>query len=56
MLDSNYYYKIYQQWSDGQTDITSRWMDFVKLVSRKSGKTQTQVMDDLKKCKWFKWR
>ena len=54
MFDSNFYYKIYQQWSDGQSDIDSRWMDFVKLVSKESGKTQTQVMCELKKCKWFK--
>lgn len=56
MIDRNYYYKIYQQWSDGQSDIASRWMDFVEMVSKNSNKSQTQIMEELKKFKWFKWR
>ena len=44
---------MYQQWADGQSDVASRWLDFVEMAARVYGITPDQVMKELQKCQWF---
>ena len=44
---------MYQQWADGQSDVASRWLDFVEMAARVYGTTPDQVMKELQKCQWF---
>ena len=54
MVDLRLLQIMYQQWSDGQTNIAVRWMDFIELASRSTGLAQDQLMRELQKCYWFK--
>jgi len=54
MVDLRFLQMMYQQWSDGQTNIASRWIDFIELASRHTGLAQDQLMRELQKCYWFK--
>jgi len=54
MVDLRFLQMMYQQWSDGQTNIASRWIDFIELASRSTGLAQDQLMRELQKCYWFK--
>ena len=55
MIDLRLFQTVYQQWSDGQTNIAARWVDFVELVSRMSKVPQDEVARQLQKTNWFKW-
>jgi len=44
---------MYQQWADGQTDVASRWLDFVEMAAQAQGTTADQIMKELQKCSWF---
>ena len=54
-MDIRFLQTMYQQWSDGQSNAQSRWLDFVELASRQTGVAQDQLMRELQKCYWFKW-
>lgn len=44
---------MYQQWANGQTDVASRWLDFVEMAAQAQGTTADQIMKELQKCSWF---
>ena len=44
---------MYQQWADGQTNVSIRWLDFVEMAARVHGTTADQIMKELQKCSWF---
>ena len=44
---------MYQQWADGQTDATRRWLDFAEMAARVHCTTADQIMKELQKCSWF---
>lgn len=56
MVDLRFLQKMYQQWSDGQSHLAARWMDFVDLASRHTGVAQDQLLRELQKCYWFQKR
>jgi hypothetical protein len=56
MLDHRFLQQVYQQWSDGQSDVSSRAADFVELAHRLTSAPKDQLMRELQKCSWFKRR
>lgn len=56
MFNSQFLQKIYQQWCDGQSDVSGRWLDFVKLAATHSNVSVEVMTEELKKYRWFNWR
>lgn len=54
MADLRLLKQVYQQWSDGQSNLAVRARDFVELASRLTGMPADQLMRELQKCYWFK--
>ena len=55
-MNSQFLQKIYQQWCDGQSDSTARWLDFVRLAASHNSTTVEKMAEELKKYRWFNWR
>jgi len=56
MIDLRFLQMMYQQWSDGQSDIASRWVDFIEFAARHSNHDTEELRGALQKTYWFKWR
>ena len=54
MTDLRFLQTVYQQWSDGQSDLASRARDVIELASRITGTPPDQLMRELQRCSWFK--
>ena len=54
MTDLRFLQTVYQQWSDGQSEVASRARDFVEMAHRLTGEPQDQLMRELQQCSWFK--
>ena len=53
-MDIRFLQTMYQQWSDGQSNATARYIDFLEMASKQTGIAQDQLMRELQKCLWFK--
>ena len=53
MADLRFLQQVYQQWSDGQSNLASRAVDFIELAHRLTGVPKDQLMRDLQRCSWF---
>lgn len=53
MADLRFLKTVYQQWSDGQSNVASRAVDFVELAHRLTHESKDQLMRELQKCYWF---
>lgn len=53
-MDIRFLQTMYQQWSDGQSNATARYIDFLEMASKQIGVAQDQLMRELQKCYWFK--
>ena len=53
MTDLRLLQQVYQQWSDGQSNLAARAVDFVELASRITGTPPDRLMRDLQRCSWF---
>jgi hypothetical protein len=56
MYNDRFLQMMYQQWSDGQSDVTARWRAFVELAARHNAVTVEVMLEELKKYQWFSWR
>jgi hypothetical protein len=54
MTDLRLLQTVYQQWSDGQSNVANRAVDFLELAHRLTGTPKDQLMRDLQQCVWFK--
>jgi len=54
MTDLRFLQNVYQQWSDGQSNVGSRSVDFIELAHQLTRVPKDQLMRDLQKCYWFK--
>ena len=55
MIDLRLLQTMYQQWCQGNSDITHRWIDFVENSARSMNADPADVMRELQKCSWFDW-
>lgn len=55
MIDLRFLQMMYQQWSDGQSMLTSRWLDFIEFASRHTNQSKEDLEQALKKTYWFQW-
>jgi hypothetical protein len=55
MIDTRFLQMMYQQWSDGQTMLTSRWLDFIEFAARHTNQSQEDLEKTLKRTMWFQW-
>jgi hypothetical protein len=46
---------MYQQWCQGNSDITHRWVDFVESSARSMNANPADIMRELQRCSWFQW-
>ena len=46
---------MYQQWSDGQTMLTNRWIDFIEFAAKHTHNTKEEIEKELKGTYWFHW-
>ena len=56
MMDLRFLQMMYQQWSDGQQDVTGRWIDFVEFAAKHTKHTEEEIRQALQKTYWFQWR
>jgi len=55
MVDLRFLQMMYQQWSDGQSMLTNRWIDFIEFAARHTNKSQEEIEQALKRTNWFQW-
>jgi len=55
-MDTKFLQTMYQQWIDGQTDPAARWLDFIELACHTTRVSQDELMRELQKTRWFRWR
>ena len=53
-MDYRFYQIMYQQWSNGQSNPASRYMDFIKMASKQGGINPDTLKKELIRCSWFK--
>lgn len=56
MIDLRFLQVMYQQWSDGQSDVASRWIDFIEFAAKQTNQNQEELRQALQKTYWFNWR
>jgi hypothetical protein len=56
MINLNFLQMMYQQWSDGQSDVASRWVDFIEFAAKHTNDSQDAIRQALQKTYWFQWR
>lgn len=55
MVDLRFLHMMYQQWSDGQTMLTNRWIDFIEFAAKHTHNTKEEIEKELKGTYWFHW-
>lgn len=55
MIDTRFLQMMYQQWSDGQSMLTNRWLDFIDFAARHTHQSKEEIEQALKKTYWFQW-
>jgi hypothetical protein len=55
-MDIRFLQTIYQQWSDGQSDVAARWVEFIEFASKQLHQDQETLRRELQKTHWFQWR
>lgn len=56
MFNERWLQTVYQQWMQGQEEYTYRWVEFVQLAARIQAVSIEAAEEELKQCRWFKWR
>jgi hypothetical protein len=53
MYNGQFLQMMYQQWSNGQSDVARRWSAFVEFAARHNHTTTELMLEELKKYRWF---
>lgn len=55
MIDLRFLQMMYQQWSDGQTMLANRWIDFIDFAAKHTHRSKEELEEALKRTYWFQW-